>query len=498
MHPLKKYITICLLVCCLAVQQNSKAQGVINYPVGVTPVIYPPYPFSLQYIANANLPFMYVTLTNKSSNAGLMNALLEVKVSAGSAFTAKTRSFNVALPVTLFGNTPVRLSNLDMASLFSLGNLSGISVEQYNNTFPQSTIKYSFTLYDALTQRQISEESSFSLTFTVNTPPVSMLPENRSLLTNQGSQNIFFQWRPTQGTSNGGVIYVLQVVQLLYEGQDPLTAFVTNPIYFTDSTTSTTYNYDINKTPPLLSNRTYAWRVQAKSNDNGGFTATVFSNKGYTDVRSFKYSSPCDAVILSGVKADSNKATIDFFKPDSDPLTLQLIYKKQSDADWTSLNMQTVTEENFTIPNLKPATSYQIKALRTCVAATSFSSALTATSVVFNFSTKDSKGLEVKQDNTSKTATASSIKASCGQKPNYSILDDKNPLSKLVENDVFKAGDFSITVSNATGGDGLFSGAGIIEMWLGGRVFKTDVTFSSIRINKNKEVIDGAVKLSNQ
>ena len=179
MHPLKKYITICLLACGLVVQQYGKAQGVINYPVAVTPVIYPPFPFSLQYIGNANLPFMYVTITNKSSNAGVLNARLMVKITTGS-FVAQTSSFSVALPVTLVGNTPARLSNLDMNSLFSFGRLSGITLDQYNNTFPQSTITYSFTLFDAATQRQISEESSYSLTFTMNTPPITTAPLDKA------------------------------------------------------------------------------------------------------------------------------------------------------------------------------------------------------------------------------------------------------------------------------------------------------------------------------
>lgn len=498
MHPLKKYITLCLLVGCLSLQQYGKAQGVFNYPVGVTPVIYPPYPFSLQYIGNANMPFIYVTITNKSSNAGLLNALLKVKINTGS-FEAQTRSLADALPVSLIGNTPVRLSNLDMASLFSSAKLSGISPEQYNNTFPQSTIKYSFTLYDAVTQRQISEESSYSLTFTMNAPPVTTAPADKSLQTAQGAQNILFQWQNKQGTAAAGVIYVLQVVQLLYEGQDPQTAFLTNPIYYTDSTITNTYNYDMSKTPPLLSNRTYAWRVQAKSNDNGGFTATVFSGNGYSNVASFKYSSPCQAVALFTGDLDSNKATISWLSFDADPLTLQVSYKKESDADWTAIRMPVITGDNISIPNLKPATMYQVKALRTCVAATNFSSAVTALSNVTKFSTNDSKGLAVavKQENTSTTA-ANAIKASCGAKPVIAKLDESNLLTTLVENDVIKAGDFSVTVSNATGGGGTFSGAGIIEMWLGGRVIKTEVKFSGIKINKNKEVIDGAVNLSNQ
>jgi|GEM_PF-2247076 len=499
MHPLKKYITICLLACGLVVQQYGKAQGVINYPVAVTPVIYPPFPFSLQYIGNANLPFMYVTITNKSSNAGVLNARLMVKITTGS-FVAQTSSFSVALPVTLVGNTPARLSNLDMNSLFSFGRLSGITLDQYNNTFPQSTITYSFTLFDAATQRQISEESSYSLTFTMNTPPITTAPLDKSLQTAQGAQNIFFQWQPRQGTAAGGVIYVLQIVQLLYEGQDPLSAFLTNPIYYTDSTVTTGYNYDITKTPPLLSNRTYAWRVQAKSNDNGGFTATVFANNGYSNVATFKYSSPCQAVALFMGEMDSTKAVVSWLNFDSDPLSLQISYRKESDANWTTMKMPAVLGDNVTIPNLKSATAYDVRAVRTCVAATSYSSAVTATSNVTKFSTNDSKGLAVvaKQENTSTTSGTNAIKASCGAKPVITKLDESNLLTTLVEKDVIKAGDFSVTISNATGGGGTFSGAGIVEMWLGGRVFKAEVKFSSIKINKNKEVIDGAVNLSNQ
>ena len=77
------------------------------------------------------------------------------------------------------------------------------------------------------------------------------------------------------------------------------------------------------------------------------------------------------------------------------------------------------------------------------------------------FSTNDSKGLAVvaKQENTSTTSGTNAIKASCGAKPVITKLDESNLLTTLVEKDVIKAGDFSVTISNATGGGGTFSGA---------------------------------------
>lgn len=494
MRPVKKFLSVILLGCMLIMTNYSKAQGVINYPVSITPVIYPPFPTSLKYINEANLPFMYVTITNKSSNAGVLNAQLGIKVKFGSTI-AETKSPVDRLSVSLIGNTPVRLSNLDMAPLFSLVRLSIVTPQVYAQTFPQSTITYSFTLYDAVTQRQISEEASYSITFSMNTPPRTQSPGDKSVQTAQGAQNIQFQWDASAAT---GVIYVLQVVQLLYENQEPLIAFRTNPIYFTDSTFGTGYLYDITKTPPLLPNRKYAWRVLAKSSDNGGFTATVFANGGYSNVATFTYTSPCAPVVLIP-EGGANKATISWLSIDNDPLRLQISYREKGASNWIDLKMPTVLGDNLTIQNLKPAVTYEVSALRTCVVASSASSAVTATSNIFSFATLDQKGnsVEVKSDKKSNTVT-NAIKAQCGATPVYSKLDESNLLTTLVQNDVIKAGDFSITVVNATGGGGTFSGTGIVEMWLGGRVFKTDVTFRDVKINKDKNVIDGSVNLSNQ
>lgn len=463
-------------------------QSNINYPVSITPVIYPPYPSSIQVISSATIPNIYLTITNKSSNATVMNVVLGVSIKTN-MFTAQSKPNIVSAPITLIGNSPTRVTNLDIASIYNFSNLTGVTLAQYQSVFPQSTIVFSFVLYDAVTKRQVSQIVDYSVTYTVNNPPVTSSPIDKSVQAEQGIQNLLFQWQPRQATSSSGVLYVLQIAQLLNETQDPQTAFYnTNNLFFTDSTLLTNYLYS-SKQPQLLTNKKYAWRIQAKPIDNGGFTSTTFLNNGYSNVSSFAYSAPCkQPVQVKGEPIDSVSAKVSWVSF-TDNQTFAIQYRKQGQLNWiTQAVPLTASTAGVKLVQLEKAANYELQIQGTCYAG------VTAMSDMVKFKLPTPQVVIAQTP----AAVQAAIKAVCGQTPTTKTLVT-DVLTSLKESDIIKAGDYSIVVgSGVSGGGGTFSGTGTVEIWLAGHVFKSKVSFSQLKVNKNYEVIDGNVNLSNQ
>ncbi len=487
-----RYFVAFLILFYISSINTTVAQTNLNYPIKISPVIYPPFPTSIQFLNNAITPSIYITITNKSSNASVQNVLLGVTIQSN-IFNAQTRSINNTLPFTLFGNSPLQLSNLDFASLYNFSNLSGITLAQYTSSFPQTTITYGFVLYDAVTKLQMSDMSNYKVTFAINNPPILNGPLNKSVIIERGVQNILFQWQPRQSTVTGAVQYTLQIIRLLDTTINPQLAFTGSPkFFFEDSTTANTFNYNAFN-PPLLSNQLYAWRVQAKAIDNGGFTSTTFSNNGYTNVESFKYVAECKAPTqLAGSDIATTNATITWASFTNNQ-TFTLAYKPQSSSTWIDMPIPSNTLNNtFNLNRLTEGTNYNVKITGLCFGG------LRAESVAYNFKTtsiSDSvKALVTPTTTPSTSISAATIKASCGSKPVITPIAQTN-LATLADNDTFTAGDYSIVVSSARGSAGTFSGTGITDVWLNGKVFKLNVTFQNVRINADKKLVSGSINL---
>lgn len=484
-HNIVKYIGCCLCALMLF-GNNANAQGSINYPISISPVIFPPFPTSIQALSNATTPSIYLTINNKSSNATVQNVLLGVTIEA-TGIKAQSRSVNNTYPITLVGNTPLRLSNVDFASLYNFANLSGVTLAQYNSAFPQSAVTYGFVVYDAVTKLQLSDRVTYQVTFAINNPPTLVAPANNGLIVERGVQNIFFQWQPRQATAAGSVRYKLQIIRLLDTLINPQLAFSGTPTYFfEDSTLTNTYNYNAFN-PPLLSNQKYAWRVQAIPIDNGGFTATTFVNGGYSNVESFRYVAECKVPSqVTGSDISINGATISWSSFTNNQ-TFAVSYKAQNSATWTDIPIPANNLNNrLPITKLAEGTTYNVKVKGFCFGGQSVESS------VYNFKTS----VTPKATDTVKKVNAviADIKAACGQKPVLGQLS-QTALTALADNDIITAGDYQIVVSNVRGAAGIFSGNGVVDVWLNGKVFKLNVNFQNVRINVDKRVIDGNINL---
>lgn len=79
---------------------------------------------------------------------------------------------------------------------------------------------------------------------------------------------------------------------------------------------------------------------------------------------------------------------------------------------------------------------------------------------------------EFKTTNTEASATTKKINASCGTRPPAKDRK-KDLLSVLKTSDKIIAGDYTIEVTDVTGQNGIFSGKGIVEVWIG-KAFKNE------------------------
>jgi len=454
------------------------AQITGNFPVSVTPVIYPPYPTSIKYLSTSTTPSLVLTITNKSATAQLINVNLAVTIS-GKNFIAQSKSLISGLaPITLTGGTPLRLTNLDIAPLFNYNNLTGITLSQYENIFPQSKVTFGFILYDATTGRQLSDIVNYSVTYSVNYPPFTTLPENRSTIIEKGTQNVLFQWQPRQSAPPNGVQYILELIELLNNAQDPTSAFLTTKPFFKDSTFTNRYNYGP-ENPPLLTGKIYAWRILAKTNDNGGSLISNFENNGYSNFASFSYFAACKSP--SELSADNiTKSTADISWANMpDYSNFQFSYRKKGEQVWKDIMLKGINESNKSISDLLPLTTYQVKVKTLC------NDGSNAESIIKEFKTS----------NLDNATALKKVNANCGTRPPKK--DKKTDLiATLKEQDIIMVGDYSIQITEITGQNGIFSGKGTVDVWLG-KALKMTVAFRNIKINTDREVIDGKINPNN-
>lgn len=499
-----------------------QAQLNTNYSVNINPVVYPNYPTSLAYLGVASKPTIRLTINHKSSNASIINALLRVVVKT-KTFTAQTKSLEVAFPITLIGNTPISLNNLDIQSLYNFSNLSGVTDQQYNTAFPEGEISFGFIVYEATTRRQISQLTNYTYIFSLENPPLLTTPIKDSTISDIGSfPNVLFQWMPRQVSITGSVMYVFEMVQISpILQQSAALAFSTLPIIFSDSTYSTTYLYNA-RNPPILDENYYAWRVRAVSSDYGGFDNAIFRNRGYSNPERIYYSTPCILPVVTKIELDTTSVNISWDKTNSKRQSITF-YKKLikvdtllrtsaalgavkvkevvvdanfsdeiTSAGWTYVGTATGVDDGFHINNLQPNASYQIKYKSSCATPDGRLQVPVLVSNDISVRTKD-------PDSTLRVfvAAQAKINAICGNiKPTQ--LSTQALLTSLKANDIISGGDFKIMVNNGvTGSNGYFTGTGVLDIWIG-KLFKANVKFTNVKLNAALELMEGAITIINQ
>ena len=440
-----------------------------TFPVTVVPQTVPPSPIYFSSYADAassNSPLRLQILLNDLSQS---NREIRLKASfEGNGIRFESNDLVVgARSLFLEGGVPLNLTNVELAPYFAFENITGISPTAYGQPIPEGSYQFCFEVFDVLTGARISQRSCATTYIFQNEPPILIAPNNRIDIREQNPLNLLFQWTPRHiNVSN--VQYELSIVEIWDQTMDPQAAFLASPPIFQTTTSNTSYLYSA-ADPLLLSNKRYAWRVQAKA-INGAEEIGLFNNNGFSEVFWFNHVAPCEtpANVQHEVKgAQQANITWEDFTTSIPQFTVRYREEGQNN-EW----FFTRTTGNWiTLWDLQPGTTYEYQVGKKCLISESDYSILQTFTTLTE---DDEEGL-----------------INCGISPDLNI-DNMEPLEQLLPGNVFQAGDFPVKVTEVSGSNGRFTGKGYVSFPYFKNI-KVAVDFTNIFVNNDNELAEGTV-----
>ncbi|WP_143569742.1 ParB N-terminal domain-containing protein [Tenacibaculum agarivorans] len=460
-------IKSCFLMLCITINAQ-------RYPVQVTQTIIPPYSSRLSdYTTATNVKLrLDLLLTDVVLNNRQVRLRLRIK---GNGFDIRSREVVSGGPqIFLNGGVLQQFTNLDLSAYFQLNNLVGISPQDYNKPLPEGVYSICWEVYDVITNQQINNPATgcSDVFIILNDPPFLNLPFRGDQLVAKDPMNIIFQWTPRHVNATN-VSYDFELREIWDRNVDPQAAFLASPNYYTETLRTTTLLYDISK-PVLLPKKMYGWRVRAKSL-TGISENSIFKNNGYSEIYYFTYTNKCDAptfILSEALNSSGVKIT---WQGNFEHRKFHVQYKREDipDAEW--FDVYTYNNQ-AQISNLKEGKTYLFRVGGSCNELNDFQQ-------VYSYSPISQFTMPRKEE----VATYN-----CGIIPEIDIKNFE-PLQNIGVNETFTAGDFPITIKQIQGGNGVFSGKGFIVVpYLADT--KIAVTFSSIKINDNYQLVDGVIK----
>lgn len=444
------------------------------YPVQLTPVFNTPYSVKLSDYATSMDTKMRLMII--PSDISILQRQVRLKLSIkGNGLNIQSSDYiQGQQPLFINGGEFQTLTNTDLAALFRLENLQGISALQYANGLPEGMYDFCFEMYDFVTNQRISQKSCAMMYLQLNDPPLLNTPQKNEQIAATDFPNILFTWTP-RNINATNVSYKFELKQLMDPTMDPQFAFQMSPVLYEETLFGTALMYNLNM-PILTPGMRYAWRVRAVST-TGLSENAIFKNDGYSEIYSFKYTASCAAPTFLLSEAQGPTSVKVSWQGIPDHTRYQIQYKKQDvrNAQWfstNSLNTQSL------ITNLEPGITYQCRIGSSCDPATDGVQSFTYS----NISTF-----------TTPTQTNGVPAYNCGIIPKINIQNQK-VLDNLIQSETFTAGDFPVTVLELQG-HSPYSGRGyIIVPYLADT--KIAVEFNNITINTDYQLISGVVETS--
>ncbi|MEJ1222649.1 fibronectin type III domain-containing protein [Sediminicola sp. 1XM1-17] len=356
---------------------------------------------------------------------------------------------------------------MELAPYFRFENITGIAPNVYGQPIKEGAYQFCFEIIDVLSGNRLSQKSCATTVIFQNEPPFLVSPYNKINIEERNPQNIVFQWTPRQiNVSN--VEYELSIVEIWDNYVDPQAAFLSSPPIFQTTTTATTYVYGPSD-PLFLSNKNYAWRVQAKARQ-GTEEIGLFKNQGYSEIYSFSYAGVCSlpSAINHEVKGSTN-ANIFWDDFSTDVPEYAVRYRKKGNGNEWFFNR--TTSNTTTLWDLKAGAVYEYQVQKKCVVTQS------------DWST-------VRQFTTFIADDEASV-YECGITPDFS-LDNTEPLPKITIGEQFTAGDFPVKILEVSGSNGRFTGKGYVTIPYLNSI-RVGVEFTNVLINTDKQMAEGIV-----
>ena len=444
------------------------------FPVQLTPVFKSPYSVKISDYATSMDTKFQLLINPTDVTISQRQVRLKLYIQGNGVNIRSSDYITGQRPIFINGGEFQTLTNSDIAALFRLENLQGITPAQYANPLPDGMYDFCFEMYDYITNQKISQKSCASIYLILNDPPLLNTPQKNEQIAASDFPNIMFTWTPRQMNATN-VSYKFELKQLNDPTLDPQFAFQMSPLLYEETVFSTAMLYNLSM-PILTPGMRYAWRVRAIST-TGLSENAVFKNDGYSEIYSFKYTASCAAPTFLLSEAQGPTSVKITWQGIPEHTKYQLQYKKQDvrNAQWfstNSLNTQSL------ITNLEPGVTYQFRVGSSCDPATEGVQSFTY-SGISTFTTP--------------TQTSGVPAYNCGIIPKINIQNQK-VLDNLIESETFTAGDFPVTVLELQG-HSPYSGRGyIIVPYLADT--KIAVEFSNILINTDYQLISGVVETS--
>ncbi len=445
------------------------------FPAQATTQLTPPYSlFLADYVAPGSERLALNVFLRDISRPDI-NVRFRLRIT-GQGINIETKPEFIPAPVSLQGGVPLRLIGIDLAEYFEPRNLnfSGISQREYEQRggLPEGLYQFSFEVLEYNRGVKISNTSSTSAWLILNDPPIVNLPRDNDRIRPQDPQQVIFQWTPRHtGSPNAAFTteYEFKLVELWPATRNPNDAILTSPPIFETTTRSTTLVYGPAETPLELGRR-YAFQIKAKS-IVGVEELNLFKNGGKSQVYTFQYGDACN--VPQGILAEASGATR--FRVAWDAGNAHTAWKLRYRRDTANAAWFTTTSSlpELEIGSLQATTTYEYEVMAVCG---SFESPYSPIATIT-------------------TRETPAIAYSCGLPIEEFDLDPSQLIPELKKGDVIDAGDFDVKLLTVSGGNGIFTGEGFIEVPYFNQV-KAKVVFENIKVNNDKRLVAGVMNVT--
>ena len=469
----RRYILLFLTLLSLSLQGQQ-------YPVDIQVFATPPYPQSLRGYADTFEEKLQAHFLLKDLSTGGRPFVLRLSLeNFQGQVIAQTPDYIAPYLLNLTPGVRRTLSNIDFKSLLKYENLYGINESTYNGLLPEGTYFLCLSLYDSATGRPVSNKGRAMLQVRRYAPPIPTMPQKGEVLTKKNAfQHIVFQWMPRD------IAPFMQYEFTLKEVWDlslvPEEAFMTGRLVYQTQTYAPALAYT-NMMPILLENKRYVWQVRAFTNNpNNPNEPSYFKNNGNSETFYFDLVSHCEAPKFLTAISESTSAQLRWSAQAMMPnqeYPYKVMYRERGKS-WKS---QKVSMPNAKLTGLKRGRTYIYKVGVACGLNATHSSS------VFG---QESYMYSTEQEFTTTEQIDQKSQVQCGVKPQVHIKNTSPLQDNLYPNTTFTAGDFPVTVLNATGSNGVYSGEGFVKVpYL--QDTKIKVSFTNIKLNTERQLIDG-------
>ena len=470
---LRRYILLLLTLLSFTLQAQQ-------YPVDVQVFVTPPYPQSLRgYADSFEQKIQAHFLLKDLSTGGRPFALRFSLENFQGQVIAQTPDYITPYLVNLSPGVRRTLTNIDFKTLLRYENLYGINEATYNGLLPEGTYFIGLSLYDVATGRPVSNKGRAMIQVRRYSPPVLTMPQKGEVLTKKNAfQNILFQWMPRD------IAPFMQYEFTLKEVWDlalvPEEAFMSGRLVYQTKTNAPALQYT-NMMPILLENKRYVWQVRALTNNpTNPNEQSYFRNNGNSETFYFDLVSNCEAPRMLTAMTESTSAQLRWSAQAMMP-NQEYPYKVMYREKGKSWKSQKVSMPYAKVIGLKRGRTYIYKVGVAC--------GLNAANNTSVFG-EDSYVYSTEQEFTTTEQIDEKSQVQCGVKPEIRIKNTEPLQDNLYPNTTFRAGDFPVTVLNATGSNGIYSGEGYVKVpYL--QDTKIKVVFNGIKLNTEHQLIDG-------